>query len=88
MSPIQIKDMIQYTDRHSLYTLMCSQDDIEDCISWLHSNHIYAINIGKEMATFIDGLDDFSYPNIDVCDYTKKLLNKHKAKINNTGNDA
>jgi hypothetical protein len=40
-----------------------------------------------ELATFIDNLDDFSYLNIDVFDYTKKLLDKHKTKINNTGND-
>jgi hypothetical protein len=66
---------------------MCSQDDIQDCISWLHSQNIHAINIGKELATFIEGLDDFSYLNIDVFDYAKKLLDKHKAKINNTGND-
>ncbi len=87
MSTYSIKDMIQSTDRHKLYTLMCSQDDIEDCISWLHLQNIHAINIGKELATFIEGLDDFSYLNIDVFDYAKKLLDKHKAKINNTGND-
>jgi len=79
--------MIQSTDRHKLYTLVCSPDDIEDCISWLHSQNIHAINIGKELATYIDGLEDYSYLNIDVFDYTKKLLDKHKAKINNTGND-
>ena len=66
---------------------MCSQDELEDCISWLHLQKIYAINIGRELATFIEGLDDFSYLNIDVFDYTKKLLDKHKAKINNSGND-
>lgn len=66
---------------------MCSQDGLVDCISWLNSKKIHSINVGKELATFIDGLEDFSYLNIDVFDYVKKLLDKHKAKINNTGNE-
>jgi len=66
---------------------MCVRDKTQDCISWLHSQNIQAINIGKELAAFIEGLDDFSYLSIDVFDYAKKLLDRHKAKINNTGND-
>lgn len=87
MSTYSIQDIIQSTDRYKLYTLICRQDGLVDCISWLHSNKIHTINVGKELAVFIDCLDDFSYLNIDVFDYTKKLLDKHKAKINNTGND-
>lgn len=87
MSTYSIQDIIQSTDRYNLYTLTCSQDGLEDCISWLHAKKIHTINIGKELAAFIDGLDDFSYLNIDVFDYIKKLLDKHKAKINNSGNE-
>lgn len=87
MSTYSIQDIIQSTDRYKLYTLMCSQDGLEDSISWLHTKKIHTINVGKELAAFIDGLDDFSYLNIDVFDYIKKLLYKHKAKINNTGNE-
>lgn len=87
MSTYSIQDIIQSTDRYKLYTLMCSQDGLEDSISWLHTKKIHTINVGKELAAFIDGLDDFSYLNIDVFDYIKKLLDKHKAKVNNTGNE-
>lgn len=87
MSTYSIQDIIQSTDRYKLYTLMCSQDGLEDSISWLHTKKIHTINVGKELAAFIGGLDDFSYLNIDVFDYIKKLLYKHKAKINNTGNE-
>lgn len=87
MSTYSIQDIIQSTDRYKLYTLMCIQDELVDCISWLHAKKIHTINVGKDLATFIDGLDDFSYLNIDVFDYAKKMLDKHKAKINNTGND-
>ncbi|HEU4575735.1 MAG TPA: hypothetical protein VFS36_12095 [Chitinophagaceae bacterium] len=87
MSTYSIQDIIQSTDRYKLYTLMCSQDGLEDCISWLYAKKIHTINLGKELAAFIDSLDDFSYLNIDVFDYTKKLLDKHKTKINNPGND-
>ena len=66
---------------------MCGQKGYLDSITWLNSKKIYPINVGKELAAFIEGLDDYSYLNIDVFDYTKKMLDKHKAKINNTGND-
>lgn len=86
MSTYSIKDVIQSADRHKLYTLLCSQDELVNCITWLQSQKIHAINVGKDLAAFIDGLEDFSYLNIDVFDYVKKLLDKHKTKINNTGN--
>jgi hypothetical protein len=79
---------MQSSDRYKLYTLMSSQDGLEDCISWLHAKKIHTINVGKELAGFIDCLDDLSYLNIDVFDHIKKLLDKHKSKINNTANDA
>jgi hypothetical protein len=83
----KIQELIHSKDRYMLYTVNCSQHELEDCIYWLQMQKIHAINIGKELATFIEGLDDLSYLNIDVFDYIKKLLDKHKAKINNTGND-
>ncbi len=87
MSNHTIQDMIQSTDRHKLYIMRCGQDDVADCISRLQTQNIHVINVGKELASFIDNLDDFSYLNFDVFDYIKKLLDKHKAKINNSGND-
>jgi hypothetical protein len=82
-----MQEIIHSTDRNKLYTLMCGKDDLLDCISWLNTKNVYSINVGKELASYIDGLDDYSYLNIDVFDYTKKLLDKHKAKIDSTGND-
>jgi hypothetical protein len=43
--------------------------------------------MGKELAEFIDGLDDYTYLNIDVYDFCKNLLEKNKVKINGYGND-
>jgi hypothetical protein len=51
------------------------------------AQNIHVINLGKELAEYIDRLDDYSYLNIDVYDYCKKLLNDFKAKINGVGND-
>lgn len=87
MSTYSIQDLIQATDRYKLYILMCSHDGLVDCISWLHAKKIHTINVGKELAAFIDDHEDDRYLNIDVFDYAKKLLDKHKAKINNSGND-
>jgi len=87
MSTYSIKDISTTADRFKLYTLMCNANELADKIAFVKSQNINVINIGKELANYIDGLDDFRYLNIDVYDFTKKLLDKHKSKINGAGND-
>ena len=87
MSIYSFEDISSNSDRFKLYTLVYNANELSAKIAYLKSQNINIINIGKEIATYIDGLDDFSYLNIDVYDYTKKLLDKQKSKINSTGND-
>jgi hypothetical protein len=87
MSTYSIEDISSTSDRFKLYTLVYNANELQDKIVYLKSQNINVINIGKVLATYIDGLEDFSYLNIDVYDYTKKLLDKHKSKINSIGND-
>lgn len=87
MNLLEIKNISQTTDRYKIYTILCSQDNIDECINHLNSQKIKTVNIGKEVAAYIDNLDDYAYLNIDVFDFVKKLLDKSKEKINNTGNE-
>jgi hypothetical protein len=67
--------------------LLCNPSELKDKIELVKAQNIPVINLGKELAVYIDRLDDYSYLNIDVYDYCKKLLNDFKAKINGVGND-
>lgn len=87
MSNYTIQNIIESIDRFKLYVLMCDQDLMAESIKWLQSKEINTINVGKELALFIEGLDDLRYLNIDVFDYLKKLLDLYKSKINSAGND-
>lgn len=87
MNLLEIKNISQTTDRYKIYTILCSQDNIDECINHLNSQNIKTVNIGKETAAYIENLDDYAYLNIDVFDFVKKLLDKSKEKINNTGNE-
>lgn len=87
MSTYLIKDILITAERYKLYTLMCNANELADKIAFVKSQNINVVNIGKELATYIDGLNDFRYLIIDVYDYTKKLLDNHKSKINSAGND-
>jgi len=87
MSTYSIEDIIQSTDRYKLYALMCRPGELLESIAFIQAQKINLLNIGKELALFIDDLEDYSYLNIDVYDYIKKILEKHKCKINNTGNE-
>ena len=86
MSTYPLKDISTTADRFKLFTLMCNPSEIADKIAFVKSQNINVINIGKELSTYIDSLEDFRYLNIDVYDFTKKLLDKHRSKINGAGN--
>ncbi len=87
MGTHSIKEIATSNDRFKLYSLICYPKDLSGCIDFLKTEEISVLNIGKELAVYIDSLEDYSYLNIDVYDYVKKLLDKHKTKMNGNGND-
>ena len=87
MSNYSLNNISTSTDRHKIYTLLCNPIELKDKIELVKAQNIHVINLGKELAEYIDRLDDYSYLSIDVCDYCKKLLNDYKVKINGVGND-
>lgn len=87
MGTLFFKDLSVTNDRHKLYSLMCNSDELTDSIAFIISHNIKVINIGKDLANYIDSLEDYKYLNIDAYDYTKKLLENNKAKIHGSGND-
>lgn len=87
MSTNPIKEIISTTDRHKLYCLMCNSDKLNDSIAFIASQDINVFNIGKYLADYLDSLVDYKYLNIDAYDFTKKLLENNKAKIQGSGND-
>lgn len=82
-----IEDIASSTDRYKLYVLRCDPSDLPSCIDFLQTKGIAVINIGKELASYIGSLEDFSYLNIDVYDHAKKLLDTHKSQLHNSGNE-
>jgi hypothetical protein len=87
MTSYSIKDITSSVDRYKIYILMSKLDGLTESIQFIHSESISTINIGKELATYIDSLEDYKYLYIDVYDYTKKLLDQNKTKINGSGSD-
>ena len=54
MSTYPIKDISTTADRHKLYTMMCNSDELTDNITFIESHNINVINIGKDLANYID----------------------------------
>ena len=88
MNSYSIKDISVTTERHKLFVLACIPIELENNISFIINENIPVINIGKELAVFLDELEDYRYLTIDVFDFIKKLLDKNKVKINEVGNHA
>src|SRR5688500_15864105 len=82
-----IEDIISSNDRYKLYILTCPPGDLIKNIEFLKSKDIAEINVGRELAGYINGLENNRYLNIEVYEHVKKLLDRKKSKINNTGNE-
>jgi hypothetical protein len=78
----KIIESTKSSDRYKIFYLSFENQNLNDLVSNLESENIKSINIGKELASFIDNIEDFRYLNIDVYDYLKKLLDKHLSKTN------
>ena len=87
MSTYSIKDISTSVDRHKIYVLSCKPEEGASCVSLLKNKGIPTINIGRELGTFLDELNDYRYLPIDTYDFTKKILDNKKAKINSIGNE-
>lgn len=82
-----IKDVSTLTDRHNLYILKCKPDELSASIIFLQNQNIPVINLGNELAKYLDALEDYSYLTINAYDFSKKLLDEKKAKLEGIGND-
>lgn len=87
MANVTIKDVATSVDRYKIYTLQCNPDELEASIAFIRSENITVINIGKQLALFLDQLDDYAYLSIEVQDFLNKILDNSKRKINRSGND-
>lgn len=87
MNTYSLKEVSNSVDRHKVYILLCSPDGLIANISFIQSQNISTVNVGRELALFIEGVDDKKYLNIDVFDRIKKILDGKKSKLNGVGND-
>lgn len=79
MDCYSLKNILDCTDRYKLFVYLTSPDQIQVVITWFHYQNIHPINLGKELASFINELDDQRYLHIDTQEYTKNLLEKQKS---------
>lgn len=87
MSSFSINDVSNSNDRYKLFVMECPPKELSELIINLGNNDIPSLNIGKELALYLDKLEDYRYLTIDSYDYIIKLLEKGKNKINQTGNE-
>lgn len=84
MSILNIDQYLISTNRHKLIVLNCNAENIENCITQIQSEGIIVLNIGKELARFITGLNDHRFLTIETYDFIRNLLDTHKTKIPGT----
>jgi hypothetical protein len=80
MSNESIEQIVRAADRYKLYAVLCDRNKLEHCIKWLKSQNVGLVNLGKEIANFIDQLNDQTYLALEVYDYLKLLFENHQIK--------
>lgn len=87
MNTHSIKDIANSADRFKIYVFYSSASDLDKNLKFIQSEGISTVNVGHELAAYVDSIDDYSYLTYDVQDFTRKMLDKNKSKINGIGND-
>lgn len=88
MTTYTLKDISESTDRHRLFLLRCNAEKMNDAITFIKSQSIPTINIGLEVAAFIDKKGDYKYLNIDVYDFVQHILDIQRQKEDGTLSNA
>jgi hypothetical protein len=70
-------------ERYRLFVIYCKPGDLDASIDFLKSNNINVKNVGKDLAAYVNSIEDYAYLHIDVYDYLKKYLELNKSSINN-----
>lgn len=83
MTITHINNLFDSADRHKILVIQTETASKFNCLSELKSLEIPVVNIGLELAKYLDTLDDYSFLEIEAIDFCKKLLEKHKTRVKN-----
>jgi hypothetical protein len=84
---MNLEQLSECKDRHKLFLLPTVPSELLELVSSLKKLGIPPINIGLQLSACINGLADHSFIHIDVFEHFQRLLESHKSKVNNRGND-
>lgn len=85
MAIYSLNEVFDSNDHYKLFLLPFIEETKGQTVEYLKSKGIKTVDIGKNMAQFIDALEDYKYLNIDVVDHFQKLMDQHKSKGNGNG---
>ncbi len=80
-------DIFANSGRYKISSIICNEENLESAIFYVKEQNINVVNIGAEVANFINNLEDYRYLSIDVFDFIIKLLDKSKTNLNVSDNE-
>lgn len=88
MHEYTLNDVWNNMDRHKLFVLPCEFIELEETKLKFIAEKIPVLNIGKELAEYINQLDYLKYINIDSQGFITDLIYKHSTTRDNSLNKA
>jgi len=81
-------DLSEYISEYAFYKLVvlkCKNQETSKLISNLHDQNVACLNIGKELANFIQKKDRQDYLDIEIIEYLNQLFDKFSNQTLNSG---
>lgn len=88
MHEYTLDDVFNTIDRYKLFVLPCEFNQFEGTNLKLITEKIPVLNIGRELAEYINKLDDLKYVNMDSQRFINDSINRQSVTKNNTLNKA
>lgn len=79
-------EVFETIDRYKIFKIQVSNKQVGELLEKLKSLNINTLNVGYEISSFINNLEDYKYLAIDVFDYITKLMDNTRSKPQEANN--
>jgi hypothetical protein len=81
-----LEQALNSSDRHKLFIYQCAKEEVDEICTKLKQKGIPALNVGHQLAYFIESLTDYEFLSIDVQDRLRTFLQSSSITLKSARN--
>jgi hypothetical protein len=87
MEKVSLSEVLTAVDRHKLFLLRVTNNDLGRSLSSFQERGIPVVNVGLILAKYLKELPDMEYLHLETYEYLRKVLDSEKRRVSSRGNE-